>query len=226
MPKIDVTLRIPKTKSHVPELCSIYANSNGDHGKYGDAKFRGNCSGYIIRDVLEYYCAMSCFDAMEGSGTCRDVCEELGIEFGGMDLSNGTDARDSTNFTAMRGEYDFVWMHPPYWDMIVYNDHPDCLSQAKTLVEFLQALSEVVDNCLSILKADGRMGILIGGYTRYGFHFPLAFETWRMIVEEHDLRLAACEIIRPSYGATSSYREYSTSFIPCVHDTLMVFQRK
>jgi hypothetical protein len=163
---------------------------------------------------------------MEGSGTCGDVCQELGIHYDGFDLSNGFDALDPENFSAGGVLYDFVWLHPPYWSMIQYNGDAQCLSQAETLGSFLEKLSVVIKNGLSVMSQRGHLGILIGGLNQRGKHFGLAFETWKMATEVHELELAVPEIVRLQHGNTSSKRKYAHAFIPCVHDTLMIFKRQ
>lgn len=224
MPKLDVSISIPKTGSPVPNLCSIHAID--DRGKFGDSQYRGNCSGELIRDVLKYFAPNSCLDPMEGSGTCRDACDDLGIEYDGFDLREGIDALFSGNFTWCDNRFEFVWLHPPYWDMIVYNDNTQCLSQCRSLDRYLLNLSTVIKNCLTVLESKGHLAILIGDITRRGKCFQLPFELWRLATEQHGLRLAAPEIIRFQHGASSSKREYTHSFIPRIHDVLMVFQRQ
>ena len=111
----------PITASPVPELTSIH--SVKQRGPYGDSRYRGNCGGYIIRDLLQYFRAESVFDPMSGSGTCRDVCRELDIPCDTMDIRKGQDAADPACYEN-RDPVDFIWMHPPYWKMIRYNDDP------------------------------------------------------------------------------------------------------
>lgn len=224
MPKIDVSLEIPKTGSPVPGLCSVHATDG--RGEYGDRSFRGNCSGTLIRDVLEFFQPNTCLDPMEGSGTCRDVCQELGILYDGFDLFDGFDALHGQNFDELGIAYDFVWLHPPYWDMLKYSDDPRCLSQARSLGQFLDRLVVVIGNCLSVLSRDGHLAILIGDYTRRGEYRQLPFLTWQVATLHHGLRLAAPEIIRLQHGATSTRREYAHAFIPRLHDMLMIFKRK
>ena len=43
----------PKTTSPVPWLTSIHATPG--RGNYGDAAYRGNCSGLLIKDLLRFY---------------------------------------------------------------------------------------------------------------------------------------------------------------------------
>ena len=123
----------PVNGSPVPRLTSLYHND--DPGPYGDRSYPGNCSGNLIKDLLTFYRAGSCLDVMTGSGTCRDVCEELGVYCLSSDLHGGTDACDPTWYP--RNQFSFAWLHPPYWRMKLYSrDDPRCLSRAPTLSAF------------------------------------------------------------------------------------------
>gem|GEM_PF-5336457 len=74
----------PQNASPVPELTSI--QSSVYRGPYGNSRYRGNCDGYIIRNLLRYFRPRTVLDPMCGSGTCRDVCCELGIHCKTMDI--------------------------------------------------------------------------------------------------------------------------------------------
>ena len=116
----------PDTTSPVPGLTSIHATPG--RGPYGDPRYRGNCSGLLIRDLLRFYRPGRVLDPMEGSGTCGDVCRELGIRYEGRDLKHGFDATRPEHFEGL-GRFDFIWMHPPYFQMVRYNPgDPRCLS--------------------------------------------------------------------------------------------------
>ena len=90
----------------------------------------------LIRDLLRYFQHASVFDPMTGSGTCRDVCLELGIRCDSADLHGGFDACDPSRYEGL-GPFDFVWVHPPYWRQKVYSADPRDMSQAQTLAAFL-----------------------------------------------------------------------------------------
>jgi hypothetical protein len=107
---------VPENGSPVPWLTSIHGTPG--RGDYGDASYRGNCSGLLIKDLLQFYDPRRVADSCEGSGTCRDVCQELGIDYFGGDLKRGFDATDPTCFQNV-GTFDFIWFHPPYWKMVV-----------------------------------------------------------------------------------------------------------
>jgi len=211
----------PRNRSHVPHLTSIHASPQ--RGPYGDERYRGNCGGFLIRDLLNYHRPDSVLDPMSGSGTCADVCRELGIPYHILDLRRGADAADPATYASV-GKFDFVWMHPPYWKMITYNDDPRCLSRAGTLDEFLERMQAVIRNCRDVLTPRGRLAILIGGFSERGRYMPLAQLTMMRAIEE-GLWPDCIEIIRLQYGNTSSRRSYSSSFIPGLHDTCMVFRR-
>ena len=74
----------------MPELTSLYHNSLA--GEYGDRGYPGNCGGNLISDLLRFFRPATVFDPMTGSGTCRDVCKELGIYCWSSDLHQGFDA--------------------------------------------------------------------------------------------------------------------------------------
>ena len=135
---------LPKTASPVPTLTSIHATDG--RGPYGNPSYRGNCSGLLIRDLLSYYRPKRVLDPMAGGGTCRDVCRELGIECTSVDIHAGFDAQEPDSYRDL-GKFDFIWLHPPYWKMIIYGDDPRCLSNALTLRDFLQRLRLVIRNC-------------------------------------------------------------------------------
>src|SRR5207247_4534552 len=113
----------PITGSPVPWLTSLY--SKATRGNYGDPRYPGNCSGELIKDLLLYFRPRTVFDPMSGSGTCRDVCDELKIECRSKDIRFGFDACDTKSYDpAWTGAFDFIWLHPPYWRQKRYTNQP------------------------------------------------------------------------------------------------------
>lgn len=213
---------MPKTTSEVPRLTSIHA-VNG-RGPYGKAGFRGNCSGLFIEDLFRYYRPKTVLDPMTGSGTCRDVCTALGIQCQSADLAQGFDATDPTHYENLP-KVDCVWLHPPYWKMIRFSQDRRCLSEAASYAEFLNRWSRVLNNCLQRLNPGGHIMALIGDGKEHGVYLGMPFRTLQ-IAESLGLWLAAPEIIRFGHGATSSKKQYSSKFIPRLHDVCFVLKRK
>ncbi len=87
-------------------------------GKYGSNSWRGNCSGLLIRDLLQHYKPDTFGDLAVGSGTSIEVAQDLGYtsantvfsdlnpKYGGVDIS-GPDL----DFPLL----DFIFFHPPYF---------------------------------------------------------------------------------------------------------------
>ena len=212
---------VPQTASPVPWLTSIHGRPG--RGDYGDARYRGNCSGLLIKDLLCFYRPNRVLDPMEGGGTCRDVCDELGIEYVGRDLKDGFDAMDPGKFRAL-GQFDFIWLHPPYWKMVSYNpDDIRCLANAQNVDDFLRQLTEVLTNCRSALAPNGHVAMLIGDVREHGTYQALPFYAFYAAVNA-GFWLAAPEIVRFQHGASSSKKAYSTAFIPRLHDLCFVLK--
>lgn len=213
--------KAPQNNSPVPWLTSIHSQTG--RGPYGDSSYRGNCGGHLIKDLLHYYSPANVLDPMSGSATCSDVCREVGVPCHSFDLRHGADAADPESYAELE-TFDFVWMHPPYWRMIRYNEDPRCLSNAATLKEFVAQLRLVLRNCKNMLSPKGHIAVLMGGFSHEGNYMPLAHLTTHAAIHE-GLWPACTEIIRFQHGNTSSRRRYNSRFIPGLHDTCMVFRR-
>ena len=62
-----------------------------DRGVYGRNTYRGNCSGLLIKDIIQQYKLQGLSDFMVGSGTTEDVVREAGIRGDFADLNRGYD---------------------------------------------------------------------------------------------------------------------------------------
>ena len=213
----------PKSSSPVPHLTSIH--STVVRGNYGDARYPGNCSGELIKDLLLYFQPKRVFDPMTGSGTCADVCKELRIFCKSGDIRSGFDAGDPTYYRATE-PFDFIWLHPPYWRMKVYSQDPRCLSNAPDLQTFYIMLRKVIRNCRGSLADNGKLAILMGDYHDWQTHrIAPCTQITREIALRENLWPACTEIIRLQHGSGSSKKAYASSFIPGLHDTVMIYQK-
>jgi len=226
LPAIAVLPRAPKNGSPVPGLTSLYHKTV--RGPYGSAAYPGNCSGELIKDLLRYFKPKRVLDPMTGSGTCADVCQELGIECRSTDLQgrrfDPADACDPASFQEI-GRFDFVWIHPPYWRQKVYSNDPRDLSVCTNLESFLSGYRRLIANCSAALNPGGRLAVLMGDYDdREAGFVPLTFHTKRLAFDA-GLKQCCTDIIRFSHGASSSKKIYRSSFIPGLHDTCMIFEK-
>ena len=211
----------PVTASPVPHLTSLYHFHRA--GEYGDRSYPGNCGGNLIKDLLRYFQPGLVLDPMAGSGTCRDVCQELGIPCMSWDIHQGQDACDPQGLG--QDTFDFIWAHPPYWRMKLYAADARDLSRAPTLDEFLRCYGQFLRNCARALKPAGKLAVLMGDYNDREMGFvPLTWHTKRLAFAS-GLRQRCTDIIRFSHGASSSKKVYRTSFIPGLHDVCSVFEK-
>jgi DNA modification methylase len=163
---------------------------------------------------------------MTGSGTCADVCREIGIPCLSRDIRNGFDATDADCFRSLPAGsmFDFVWAHPPYWRQKIYTSDSRDLSRTPTLAAFLERYAAFIANCAGVLSPGGKLAILMGDYCdREAGFIPLTYHT-KQLAFAAGLHQCSTDIIRFSHGASSSRKVYRSSFIPGLHDVCMVFK--
>jgi DNA modification methylase len=192
-----------------------------------DSTFQDGIHAKLIRDLLLFFSPTNVLDPMMGSGTCADVCSELGIPCLSRDIRQGFDATDADCFRGLPTDstFDFVWAHPPYWRQKIYTSASRDLSRAPTLPAFLECYAAFITNCAGVLSLGGKFAILMGDYCDRDAGFvPLTYQT-KQIAFAAGLRQCCTDIIRFSHGASSSRKVYRTSFIPGLHDVCMVFEK-
>ncbi len=196
-----------------------------DRGNYGDSKYRGNCSGYIIRDLINQFYPTSkpkkFVEIFSGGGTGKDVAKEFNITNSlHLDLNNGWDALVDEIPTGS----DFIFSHPPYWDIISYESQRNSysendLSNQMPYEEFIEKLNIVNEKIYHSLVLGGRHAILIGDVRKKGKYYSIIKDMeWFGDLESH--------IIKTQYNCTSDSKIYSNqNFIPIKHEHLLVFKK-
>lgn len=221
-PAIALLPRAPRNASPVPGLTSLYHKAY--RGPYGNAGYPGNCGGELIKDLLRYFQPKRVLDPMTGSGTCADVCRELGIECVSFDIRDGKDACDAKSYEGI-GSFDFIWIHPPYWRQKEYTVDPRDLSACESLAGFLNRYHLLILRSEEALKKGGKVAILMGDYSdRQAGFVPLVYHTKRLAFAT-GLKQSCADIIRFSHGASSSTKTYQSSFIPGLHDVCSIFEK-
>jgi DNA modification methylase len=221
--RIAVLPRAPINGSPVPGLTSLYHKAYA--GPYGNRGYPGNCSGELIKDLLRYFKPKRVLDPMTGSGTCGDVCRELGIECVSFDIRGGKDACNPSTYKKL-GMFDFIWIHPPYYRQKHYTDDPRDISNCRTLEEFLKQYYAMILSCTDNLTPGGKLAILMGDYEdREAGYCPLVYHTQRLCFAA-GLKQTCTQIIRFSHGASSSNKIYRSSFIPGLHDVCTIVEKK
>ena len=196
-----------------------------DRGNFGNSKYRGNCSGYIIKDLIQHFYPTSkpkkFVEIFSGGGTGEDVAKELNIQNSlHLDLNNGWDALIDEIPTGS----DFIFSHPPYWDIISYESQRNSyfendLSNKMPYEEFIKKLNIVNEKIYYSLLNGGRHTILIGDVRKQGKYYSIVKDMdWFGDLESH--------IIKAQYNCVSDNKIYSNNnFIPIKHEHLLVFKK-
>jgi hypothetical protein len=219
-PRIDFApvYREVKTMSSLvsyPERCALW----------GDSRYRGNCDGRLFKDLVLRYRAKRVADPMMGSGTTRDVIRGLNallpepIEYWGGDLKQGFNLAT----TDLPERHDFVWIHPPYWNIIRYSDDPADLSTVETYEEFRNQLAVCLRRCAAALLPGGRLVVLVGDVRRRGRYTPIVRDVLRLEKHLGELRSV---IIKAQHHCRSDGVEYSSmEDVPIRHEYCVVFKK-
>ena len=207
------------------DLCRVVSYPN--RGPWGDPKYRGNCSGWLAKDLILRFGAKSVFDPAEGSGTIRDVVRGINrflqkdIHYEGRDLTEGWDILTGP---MPERKFDMIWFHPPYWDIIPYSNDPRDLSNCSTLEEFENRFNRSAERLMGALMPGGIMAILIGDKRRQGVYYPLM----RSLLMNHNIGELKAIIIKIQHHCQSDKKDYGTRnpfLIPIKHEYCLVFQK-
>jgi hypothetical protein len=185
-------------------------------GPWGNNRYPGNCSGYLLIDLCATYRPTCVLDPMEGGGTSREVCADMGITYTGFDLHSGTDSLRDPLGTG----YDLIFWHPPYHDMKVYSDDPRDLSRAGSLVAFMALLRASYWRFFELLVPGGRLALLMGDLRRNGRYEPLTLDVARL-----DRQHIESIIIKTQHNVSSNRTQYGGTFVPILHETVTIFRR-
>ena len=182
-----------------------------DRGPWGDAKWRGNCSGHVYRELFQRLQPKVFVDPMMGSGTSIDVAREMGIEAYGLDLHAGFNALRDSILGVVGKPADLVVSHPPYGAMIKYSGHvwgsephPDDLSHCADDNDFHEKMALVLLNQREATVGGGYYGTIIGDLRQNGRYVSYQAECIaRMPADE-----LAAVIIKAQHHCQSDGRAY------------------
>ena len=181
--------------------------------------------GHIIKDLLQQFYPNSkpkkFIEIFSGGGTGKDVAKELQINNSlHLDLNNGWDAL----IDEIPSGADFIFSHPPYWDIISYefqrNSYSENdLSNQMPYKEFISKLNIVNEKIYHSLTPGGRHAILIGDVRKQGTYYSIIKDMdWYGDLEAH--------IIKIQHNCMSNNKVYSNQdFIPIKHEHLLVFKK-
>lgn len=198
-------------------------------GKYGQTSWRGNCSGLLIKDLINHFKPKFVIDPMAGSGTTGDVCTDLGVDHMLLDLNP-----KYGGFNALKDELprsaDFIFVHPPYFvypgsNMPQYSGkmwgdapNPDDGSWIQDEEAFTRWFNQVQANIYQGLRKGGRVCYLIGDSRSKGRYYSM-FKNMDIYGDLENV------IIKRQFNCISDTIKYSGKFIPIQHEYLVIIRK-
>jgi len=223
-----------------------------DRGNWAthDAKYRGNWSPYIPRNLILRYSATGDFvlDQFAGGGTTLVEAKLLGRDILGVDINPDalTRCREKTDFEypnagrvkirqgdagnldfVQNGSVDFICTHPPYADIINYSDNIQGDLSLLKVKDFLAAMEKVAAECYRVLKPGKFCAILMGDTRKKGCVIPMSFDVMKLF-QTAGFTLKEL-IIKEQHNckATGYWKTNSVkyNFLLLAHEYLFVFRK-
>ena len=201
-----------------------------ERGEGGNNRYRGNCSPKLIEDLIGFFKPTEICDYMCGSGTTKAAADKCGIQSKLYDLHSGFDIMNSE----IKERPEFIFWHPPYWDIIKYSDvmynasdvqnrygydpRKLDLSRIPNWEQFVEAMNYAMMKQFASLEKGGRMAVLMGDIKKRGKLYSMLAE----IIKPGTLENI---IIKAQHNCFSDNTQYSGSFIPILHEYVMIVRK-
>ena len=216
-----------------------------------DAKWRGNWSPYIPRNLLLRYSQAGdlVLDQFAGGGTTLVEAKLLnrniiGVDVNDIALNRGREKIDFEHDGANGKVYlykgdarkldfipnekiDFICTHPPYADIIKYSDDLDNDLSRCNVKDFLAEMEKVAAESYRVLKSNKFCAILMGDTRKKGCMIPMSFEVMK-VFQKAGFTLKEI-IIKEQHNcrATGYWKTNSVkyNFLLIAHEYLFVFRK-
>lgn len=201
-----------------------------ERGEGGNNRYRGNCSPKLIEDLIGFFKPQEICDYMCGSGTTRDAADKCGIKSHIYDLHSGFDLLNSE----IPERPQFIFWHPPYWDIIEYSDvmykasdvekkygydpRKSDLSRIQDWDKFVEVMNYAMMKQFAALEKGGRIAVLMGDIKKRGKLYSMLSEIIKPGTAENIL-------IKAQYNCFSDNTEYSGNFIPILHEYVLIVRK-
>lgn len=199
-----------------------------NRGEYGNNKYRGNATGKLLIDLHSVYKFDEISDYMSGSFTTADVGKELNIITNCYDLNGlqGEQSKFDLIENDIKERNNFIYWHPPYWDIIKYSGHmygdtplKNDLSHIKNYEEFIKAINYCLAKQFASLKVGGRMAILMADIKKNK-------RLYSMLLDMNKLGTVEQIVIKEQHNCMSDNRKYyNENFIRIAHEYCLILRK-
>lgn len=181
-PNKDITKML---KKEINDTCQVRETKNASRSDRRHGVNGGKCSVFnphLAQMILAAYAPIGgkIYDPFGGGGTRGYIATKMGYDYTGVELREEEINRvkeqmkywninfnfilgDSTKI-AFNKEFDFVYTCPPYYDLEVYSNLPNDLSNAKSYSDYLELLNLVVKNVFNCLKDNTFAVFIVGNF--------------------------------------------------------------
>lgn len=216
-----------------------------------DAKWRGNWSPYIPRNILLRYSEENdlVLDQFAGGGTTLVEAKLLNRNIIGVDVNETALARcrEKINFehSSANGKVylykgdartldfikdnsiDLICTHPPYADIIKYSEDIEADLSHLKVKDFLIAMRDVAAESYRVLKKDKFCAVLMGDTRQKGHMIPMSFEVMKLF-QSAGFKLKEL-VIKEQHNckATGYWKTNSVkyNFLLIAHEYLFIFRK-
>lgn len=218
-----------------------------------DAKWRGNWSPYIPRNILIRYSKKGdlVLDQFAGGGTTLVEAKLLNRDIIGVDVNDGAldRCREKVNFeyegangkviihkgNAQNLDFvadmsiDLICTHPPYANIIHYSENKDIINDLSNfgVNDFLKEMVSVATESYRVLKKGKFCAVLMGDTRQKGHIIPMSFEVMK-IFESAGFKTKEI-IIKKQHNckATGYWKTNSVkyNFLLIAHEYLFIFKK-
>ena len=126
----------------------------------------------------------------------------------------------------------FVILHPPYWDIVKFSEDANDLSNSKTLNDFLDAFSAVIDNTTKHLEKGRYCAVVIGDKYSNSQITPLGFYCMNLFMRKNFiLKAILIKNFEETKGKSNKhaiwrYRALNSDFYVFKHEYIIVFKKQ
>ncbi|MGI6700988.1 MAG: TRM11 family SAM-dependent methyltransferase [Christensenellales bacterium] len=223
-----------------------------DRGKWAthDAKYRGNWSPYIPRNIMLRYSQEKdlVLDQFAGGGTSIIEAKLLNRNIIGVDINpkaieickskinfecdNNSIVNlhigDACNLDFIQDEsVDLICTHPPYADIIKYSEDIEGDLSLLNYKDYLEQMVYVAAECYRVLKKDKFCAILVGDTRKKGYVVPLGYKVMQLFTNA-GFKLKEI-IIKQQHNckATGYWKSNSIkyNFLLLAHEYIYIFRK-
>ncbi len=238
---------------------SLWIIDKRDNSGLHKGDYHGNFIPQIPQQLINRYTKKGewVLDAFLGSGTTLIECQKLGRNGIGIDIDpnilevakeramategnsklefiNGDSSKIKLDKYLSKYDIDKVNLiiyHPPYWDIIKFNDIKGNLANLDSLDKFLKGFEKVIDNTAKYLEEERYLGIVIGDIYKNSEWVPLSSHIIQLMLKKnYILKSVVVKNINETKGKQNQkaiwrYRALLGGFYIFNHEYILIFKK-